>query len=132
MRAHRLGKTMSGPPGAQPKRELNIRKEYLELIAGGTKTIEVRVGYPSIRRIQEGQDLTFVSGEQRVPTRVKRVTEYSSFDEMLDHEDPLSIGGELGESKEELLSVIRGIYPLEKERLGVLALEIEPEESVET
>ncbi len=109
----------------QPKRELNIRREYLEIIAEGTKTVEVRVGYPSMRRIQPGQDLTFVSGEKRVPTRVKRVTEYSSFEEMLDHENPISIGGELGESREELLSVIRRIYPPEKERLGVLAIEIE-------
>jgi ASC-1-like (ASCH) protein len=78
-----------------------------------------------MRRIRAGQDLTFVSGEERVPTRVKRVTEYSSFTEMLDHEDPISIGGELGESREELLSVIRRIYPPEKEQLGVLAIEIE-------
>ncbi|MGH2732954.1 MAG: ASCH domain-containing protein [Actinomycetota bacterium] len=111
--------------GSQSKRELNIRKEYLKLIADGTKTVEVRVGYPSMRRIQAGQGLAFVSGEERVPTRVKRVTEYSSFAEMLDHEDPLAIGGELGESREELLSVIRSIYPLEKEQLGVLAIEIE-------
>lgn len=107
------------------KSELNTRGEYLKLITDGVKTVEVRVGYPRMRTIQPGQALTFVSGGQRVPTRVKRVTEYSSFEDMLDHEDMRAIGGELGESREDLLAAIRSIYPPEKERLGVLAIEIE-------
>ena len=108
-----------------PKRQLNIRRPYLQLIEDGTKTVEVRIGYPSMRRIQAGQELVFVSGDHRVPTRVTRVTEYDTFAQMLDQEDPRSIGGGLGESREELLEVIRGIYPPEKERLGVLAIGIE-------
>jgi ASC-1-like (ASCH) protein len=112
-------------PDSQPKREINIRKEYLKLITDGVKTVEVRVGYPRMRSIQPGQELTFVSGDQRVPTTVKRVTEYPSFEEMLDREDARSIGGGLGESRENLLAVIRSIYPPDKERLGVLAIEIE-------
>jgi ASC-1-like (ASCH) protein len=44
---------------------------------------------------------------------------------MLDQEDPRAIGGELGESRADLLQVIRQIYPPEKEALGVLAIEIE-------
>src|SRR5262249_13848954 len=112
-------------PDSQPKREINIRKEYLKLIIDGVKTVEIRVGYPRMRSIQLGQELTFVSGDQRVPTTVKRVTEYPSFEEMLDREDARSIGGDLGESRENLLAVIKSIYPPEKERLGVLAIEIE-------
>lgn len=53
------------------------------------------------------------------------MTEYQSFDAMLDHEDARSIGAELGESRGDLLAVIRDIYPPEKERLGVLAIEVE-------
>lgn len=55
--------------GSQPKRELNIRMPYLKLIEDGSKTVEIRVGYPRMRAIQEGQALTFVSGDRRVPTR---------------------------------------------------------------
>jgi ASC-1-like (ASCH) protein len=77
-----------------------------------------------MRSIHAGQELTFVSGDRRLPTRVVRVTEYESFKEMLDHEDPISIGGELGESRADLLAAIREIYPPEKERLGVLAIEV--------
>jgi ASC-1-like (ASCH) protein len=107
------------------KQEINIRGEYLKLISDGVKTVEVRVGYPRMRTIRPGQKLIFVSGGHRLSTTVKRVTEYRSFSEMLDHEDMRSIGGDLGEDREGLLAVIRGIYPPEKERLGVLAIEIE-------
>jgi ASC-1-like (ASCH) protein len=116
---------MAGSQSGQPKRELNIRRPYLELIAQGVKTVEVRVGYPRMRAIQASQELTFVSGDRRLPTRVKRVTEYPSFEAMLDHEDPVAIGGDLGESRDKLLAAIRDIYPPEKERLGVLAIEVE-------
>jgi ASC-1-like (ASCH) protein len=108
-----------------PSHRLNLRKPYLELIADGIKTIEVRVGYPKIRRIQAGHQLTFVSGDDTVVTRVKRVTEYDSFEALLDHEDAVAIGGDLGESRDELLAVIREIYPPEKEKLGVIAIQIE-------
>lgn len=113
---------MSEPAAAG---ELRIRGPYLQLIADGVKTVEVRVGYPRMRKIRPGQELIFVCGEQRVRTRVRRVTEYPSFEAMLDSEDPRSIGGQLGEDREGLLQVIRGIYPPEKERLGVLAIEID-------
>ena len=112
-------------PVSQPKREIIIRREYLKLITDGVKTVEVRVAYPRMRTIQPGQELMFVSGDVQVPTTVRRVTEYRSFEEMLGHEDARSIGGDLGESREDLLAAIRSIYPPEKERLGVLAIEIE-------
>ena len=105
--------------------DMNIRLPYLRLIANGVKTVEVRVGYPRMRKIRAGDLLTFVSGGERLPTRVRRVTEYQSFGAMLDHEDARSIGGELGDSRDDLLAVIRDIYPPEKERLGVLAIEVE-------
>ena len=66
--------------------QLNLRKPYLKLIADGIKTVEVRVGYPKMRRIKAGHELTFVSGDDTVVTRVKRVTEYDSFKALLDHD----------------------------------------------
>ena len=78
-----------------------------------------------MRRIQAGHELTFVSGDDTVVTRVQRVTEYDSFEALLDHEDTVAIGGDLGESRDELLAAIREIYPPEKEKLGALAIQIE-------
>ena len=60
------------------KSEINIRMPYLQLIADGVKTVEVRVGYPRMRAIRAGQELTFLSGDRMVVTRVKRVTECCS------------------------------------------------------
>ncbi|MEV4170184.1 ASCH domain-containing protein [Nonomuraea sp. NPDC049709] len=116
---------MSEHENTPAQRELHIRKPYFDLIASGVKTVEVRVGYASMRKIRTGQDLDFVSGDERLRTQVVRVSEYASFKEMLKHEDPIAIGGHLGNNTEELAAVIRSIYPPEKERLGVLAIEIE-------
>ncbi|MGH8900422.1 MAG: ASCH domain-containing protein [Egibacteraceae bacterium] len=110
------------PDAAAPERVMSIYKQYLDLIASGTKTVEVRVGYPSMRRIAAGQLIRFVSGDEECLTRVTRVTEYPSFAAMLHQEDPTAIGASGG--REELLNEIRKIYPPEKESLGVLAIEV--------
>lgn len=104
-------------------RTIQIRRPYLELIVAGTKTIEVRVGYPSMRKIHAGQPLTFVSGDLTYATTVDHVAEYPTFDALLDAEDAVAIGGE-GMSRDELLRACRDIYPPEKEALGVLAIHL--------
>jgi ASC-1-like (ASCH) protein len=48
---------------------MSIYKQHFDLIASGTKTVEVRVGYPSIRRIAAGQLIRFVSGDEECLTR---------------------------------------------------------------
>jgi ASC-1-like (ASCH) protein len=105
------------------ERTINIRRAYLGLIAGGTKTIEVRVGYPSMRKIHAGQVLRFVSGETAVRARVVAVKEYACFDAMLDAEENQAIGAE-GMTHDGLLAVCREIYPPAKEALGVLAIHL--------
>ncbi|MFJ4191902.1 ASCH domain-containing protein [Kitasatospora sp. NPDC089509] len=104
-------------------RVIQIRRPYLDLIATGTKTIEVRVGYPSMRRIQPGQTLLFESGDARCRTRVLKVEEYPTFEAMLDTEDNEAIGSE-GMNRTELLAACREIYPPQKEALGVLAIHL--------
>jgi ASC-1-like (ASCH) protein len=104
---------------------MSIYRKYLRLIADGRKTVEVRVGYPSMRRIRPGDRIRFVSGDEECLTRVTRVTEYPSFEAMLDHEDAASIGADEFETREELLAAIRKIYPPDKEALGVLAIAVE-------
>ncbi|MFI9846676.1 ASCH domain-containing protein [Nonomuraea sp. NPDC051941] len=116
---------MSEPDAAPARRELRIRKPYFDLIASGVKTVEVRVAYARMHKIQPGQDLDFVCGEERLPAQVVRVARYTSFEEMLENEDPIAIGGDLGKNPQELLAVIRSIYPPEKERLGVLAIGVQ-------
>ncbi|MFF2655454.1 ASCH domain-containing protein [Streptomyces sp. NPDC058045] len=51
-----------------PQHSLNIRQPYFDLIATGSKTIEIRVGYAKIRKMAAGDSLRFTSGRcQTVP-----------------------------------------------------------------
>ncbi len=98
-----------------------IRDEYLQQILSGRKTVEVRVGYANILRLQPG-DVLRLNDQYRY--RVRRVAVYHDFGELLQHEDSRTIAPDL--SPEELLVAARAIYPPEKEALGVVALDIEP------
>ncbi|MGW1279006.1 ASCH domain-containing protein [Streptomyces tsukubensis] len=102
---------------------LTIRKPYFDLIATGAKTTEVRVGYPKIRRITAGDTLTITCAEESVTTRVTAVKEYESFGAMLDTEDLAAIGGP-DMTHDQLVAAIRGIYPPDKEALGVFVLRL--------
>ena len=108
-----------------PRKDMNLKRPYFALVADGTKTVEVRVAYENMKKIEPGWEIVFHSTDDQCLTRVKDVRTYGSFEEMLDHEDMRAIGGDLGESRERLLRAIRDIYSPEKEALGVLAIEIE-------
>ncbi|MFQ6197723.1 ASCH domain-containing protein [Streptomyces sp. NPDC000405] len=102
---------------------LNIRKPYFDLIASGAKTVEVRVGYPKIRKIAAGDTLRISCGDDTVTTRVARVNQYESFKALLDAEELAAIGGP-DMTHDELVAAINNIYPPEKEALGVFALHL--------
>lgn len=116
---------MTDPQPPASERSLNIRKPYFDLIAGGTKTIEVRVGYTKIRRMTVGDTLQFTSGDDTLTTRITAVKEYRSFEEMLDTENHSAIGAP-GMTRDQLLAACRDIYPPEKEALGVFAIHLGP------
>jgi ASC-1-like (ASCH) protein len=101
-------------------RTLWIKEQYLQHILAGEKTIEVRVAYPNIVRLQPGDPVRL--NEQHSAT-VRRVARYGSFEEMLESEDAARIAP--NHNKRELLSALRAIYPPQKEALGVVALELE-------
>ncbi|CAK7287520.1 ASCH domain-containing protein [Streptomyces sp. RM1] len=102
---------------------LNIRKSYFGLIADGEKTIEVRVGYPKIDKITAGDTLWISCGDDTLTRRVIKVSEYESFQALLDAEDPAAIGGP-DMTRDQLVAAIRDIYPPAKEALGVFALHL--------
>ncbi len=99
-----------------------IKDEYLRLILAGRKTVEVRVGYTNVKRLQVGDRLLL---NDQHPFVIRRIGRYASFQEMLAHEDAASIAPDVPPGQ--LLEELRAIYPPEKEALGVVALEIEPE-----
>jgi ASC-1-like (ASCH) protein len=97
-----------------------IRQPYLQQILSGRKTIEVRVAYSNISRLEAG-DYLRLNDEHRV--RIRRIGRYASFEDMLAHEQASAIAPDL--PPEQLLPALREIYPAEKEALGAIALEVE-------
>ncbi|MGW0477540.1 ASCH domain-containing protein [Streptomyces coeruleorubidus] len=105
--------------------ELNLYPQYFDLVATGRKSREVRVKYPKFDGLAAGDLIRFaVKGTDRsCMTRVTRVAEYASFEDLLDAEGPSQVNPET--TREEQLANIRRIYPPDKEALGCLAIGIE-------
>ncbi len=104
-----------------------IREPYLSQVLAGQKTVEVRVGYDNIRRLQPG-DLLKLNDEHVVT--IRRITFYADFEGLVANEDPAAIAPDLPgsagsrEPSGELLAALRALYPPEKEALGAVALEV--------
>ncbi|MEU6555709.1 ASCH domain-containing protein [Streptomyces sp. NPDC046915] len=105
-------------------RELNLYRQYFDLVAASVKTIEVRVRYPRLADLSSGDVIRFrIKGtDETCVVEVKRVTEYPDFEALLDGEGPSNINPTA--TRDEQLANIRAIYPPEKEALGALAIEI--------
>ncbi|MGW0881044.1 ASCH domain-containing protein [Streptomyces sp. NPDC002671] len=106
-------------------RELNLYRQYFDLVAAGTKTIEVRVKYPHLADLAAGDTIRFrVKGtDEACEVKVKRVTEYPDFEALLDGEGAAGVNPTA--TREQQLADIRAIYPPAKEALGALAIEIQ-------
>ena len=119
-RSHGDENRRSGKP-ARHLKVLWIREPYLSLILSGRKTVEVRVGYKNIRRLEPGDRLKL---NDRHLATVRRVERYADFEALLDREDAGAIAPDL--ERRALLDALRELYPPEKEALGAVALEIVP------
>jgi ASC-1-like (ASCH) protein len=104
-------------------RTMRVKKQYLDLIKSGRKTLEVRVGYESIKTIQPGEKIKLMSHAEAETICVKDVRSYTSFEDMLKHESSASIAPDVGQ--ERVLPLLREIYPPDREKLGVVVLDIE-------
>jgi ASC-1-like (ASCH) protein len=99
-----------------------IRGEYLRQILEGRKTVEVRVAYSNLARLQPGDRLLL---NDRYAYIIRRIGRYPDFAALLAAENLGAITPDL--PVEDLLLALRSIYPPDKESMGVVALEIEPE-----
>jgi ASC-1-like (ASCH) protein len=102
---------------------LRIRDEYLRQILAGRKTVEVRVAYSNLASLQPGDRLLLNDQHAYI---IRRIGRYPDFVALLAAENPGAIAPDL--PVEELLPALRSIYPVDKEALRVVALEIEPED----
>lgn len=107
-----------------PVRKMRIKKPYFDAIMEGRKTLEVRVGYNSIKKLRSGQLLQFETGHTSGVVRIKSIRIYRSFADMLSSESWREIVPQVS-TEAEALKLLQGIYPAGKERLGVHVIEIE-------
>ena len=98
-----------------------IKREDYNLIINGTKTLEVRVGYPDIKIVQKGDTITF-SNYSDIKFEVVRVARYIDFPEMLDSEN--SSKAIPGITKYQALGIYQKIYSEDEEALGVYVFEL--------
>ncbi|WP_369186202.1 ASCH domain-containing protein [Streptomyces sp. R08] len=105
-------------------RELNLYRQYFDLVTAGTKTIEVRVKYAHLADLLAGDTIRFrIKGtDETCEVKVVRVTEYADFEALLDGEGAGNVNPTA--TRDEQLANIRAIYPPEKEALGAFAIEI--------
>lgn len=107
-----------------PVRKMRIKKPYFDAIMSGRKTLEVRVGYNSIKSLKAGELLQLETGHTSGVVRIKSIRIYRSFVDMLETEPWRQIVPQARDA-EEALHLLRKTYPARKERLGVHVIEIE-------
>jgi ASC-1-like (ASCH) protein len=95
-----------------------VKRLVLTLFDQG-KELEIRVKARFFENVRPGDSIVF---NQEVRRRVIAVRRYSSFEEMLGKEDVQKILP--GRSALETLSLLRQIYPFERERRGVYVFEL--------
>lgn len=104
-------------------RTMRIKRPYYDAIMSGDKTLEVRVGYSNIKKMNAGDLVRLETGHTSGVIRIKAVRRYVNFIDMLETEDWVKIAPQVG-NKHAALKLLRGIYPPNKERLGVYVLEV--------
>ena len=107
---------------------MRIKKPYYDAIISGRKTLEVRVGYGSIKRLQAGELLQLETSHESGAVRIKSIRIYDNFAKMLAVEDWRQIVPQ-AKDRAEAFQLLQKIYPPRKEKLGVYAIEIAKAES---
>ena len=98
-----------------------IKRIYFDQLKSGKKTLEIRVGYPQIKKAQKGDIITFENyGFNEFD--VKDVRIYQTIAEMLDTEGVEKVLPGLTHGA--ALHTLQRIYPKDREKLGVYVLEL--------
>lgn len=110
--------------GEDEVKQMRIKGPYFDAMREGLKTLEVRVGYDSIKRLKPGQSIEFQTSRNSGTATVKAVRVYESLELALNREPWRKIMP-FAESQQDTLRNLKAIYPPDKERMGVYVIEIE-------
>ena len=92
------------------------------MITSGKKSLEIRVGYDHIKAIKPGSSINLTANSGHMLRVVADVRSYPSLSIMIQHEDVEKALPGLG--ADEALDLLRRIYPPDKEKLGIVVLEL--------
>jgi ASC-1-like (ASCH) protein len=102
---------------------LRIKDRYFRMIMSGEKTLEIRVAYDHIKAIEPGSLIRLTSDSSRHTfCSVADVRRYPSLEAMVRQENVEKALPGVGAGQ--VLDQLRKIYPPEKERLGIIVLEL--------
>ncbi len=100
---------------------MRVKRQYFNAIMAGTKPLEVRVGYENIKNIKVGAHIRLECTPHHGIVEVTDVRVYKTFADMLAKEKS---GHIVPDNSTGALSVLQGIYPKEKESLGVYVFQL--------
>ncbi len=108
--------------GETTMRTMRVKRRFYDLIKSGKKTLEARVGYDTINRIQAGERIRLMTHTGSFDVKISDIRRYQTFEEMLLTKPWECIAPDL-KSRDEVLKLLRQIYPTYKEKLGVVVFE---------
>lgn len=109
--------------GETTMRTMRVKPKFFDLIRSKKKDLEVRIGYDTINRIQKGERINLETHANRCEVQVRDIRRYKTFEEMLAVE-PYNRIVPGSKSAQDVLFLLRQIYGAEKEKLGVVVLEL--------
>ena len=108
--------------GGTTMRTMRVKRRFYDLIKSGKKTLEVRVGYDTINRIQVGERIRLMTHTGSFDVKINDIRRYQTFDAMIAVESWERIAPD-SNSRDEVFTLLKQIYPAHKEKLGVVVLE---------
>jgi len=106
--------------------DLQIKQEPFVWLKSGRKDLDVRVGYPKIRRICTWDRIRFLFEGKPIHVKVLAVRSYPSFEQMLESEDHRRIAPDY--TKEALLVKLYELFPFDVKQLEVFVIEFRRED----
>lgn len=108
------------------KYEMGLQSKYFDYIKNGTKRIELRLFDEKRQKIRLGDIIEFTNPDgEKLLVKVVGLLRYESFEELFRDFD-ISMLADASMAKHELLEVLNGFYPLEKQNeMGVVGIRVE-------
>ena len=108
------------------KHEMGLQSKYFDYIKNGTKRIELRLFDEKRQKIKIGDTIEFTNPDgEKLLAKVVGLLRYGSFEDLFRDFD-ISILACASMTKQELLDVLNGFYPAEKQaEMGVVGIRVE-------